>query len=182
MGIAPDTKDWTWVLERACPECGFDTRVVSQHEVPSLVRKNAAQWQAVLGPNSPVSIRPRPDRWSTLEYACHVRDVYRLADQRVSLMVDQDDPVFANWDQDATAVADRYNDQDPAVVAVELQDAGATFAERLERLSPQDWIRTGSRSDGARFRVESFARYLIHDPAHHLHDVGLVGVSLDPQP
>jgi hypothetical protein len=22
--ITPDTKDWTWVLERACPECGFD--------------------------------------------------------------------------------------------------------------------------------------------------------------
>ena len=22
--ITPDTKDWTWVLERPCPECGFD--------------------------------------------------------------------------------------------------------------------------------------------------------------
>jgi len=24
MPIMPDTKDWTWVLRRACPECGFD--------------------------------------------------------------------------------------------------------------------------------------------------------------
>ena len=24
MPIVPDDKDWTWVLERPCPECGFD--------------------------------------------------------------------------------------------------------------------------------------------------------------
>ena len=23
MTIIPDTKDWTWVLQRPCPECGF---------------------------------------------------------------------------------------------------------------------------------------------------------------
>ena len=22
--IAPDTKDWTWVLEQPCAECGFE--------------------------------------------------------------------------------------------------------------------------------------------------------------
>jgi hypothetical protein len=33
------------------------------------------------------------------------------------------------------------------------------------------WQRTGSRSDGADFTVESFARYFIHDPVHHLYDV-----------
>ena len=22
--IVPDTKDWTWVLDRPCEECGFD--------------------------------------------------------------------------------------------------------------------------------------------------------------
>jgi hypothetical protein len=30
-------------------------------------------------------------------------------------------------------------------------------------------IRTGTRTH---FTVESFARYMIHDPIHHLHDVG----------
>ena len=23
--VPPDTKDWTWVLERPCPDCGFAT-------------------------------------------------------------------------------------------------------------------------------------------------------------
>jgi hypothetical protein len=29
----------------------------------------------------------------------------------------------------------------------------------------------GFRSDGAQFTVESFGRYLLHDPIHHLWDV-----------
>ena len=28
----------------------------------------------------------------------------------------------------------------------------------------------GRRSDGAAFRIDTFSRYLIHDPIHHLHD------------
>ena len=28
MTIEPDTKDWTWVLDRPCPECGFPERLV----------------------------------------------------------------------------------------------------------------------------------------------------------
>ena len=39
----------------------------------------------------------------------------------------------------------------------------------------KDWTwvlqRTGRRSDGAHFTVETFARYFIHDPVHHLYDV-----------
>jgi len=33
------------------------------------------------------------------------------------------------------------------------------------------WRRTGNRSDGASFTVETFARYFVHDPVHHLYDV-----------
>jgi hypothetical protein len=36
---------------------------------------------------------------------------------------------------------------------------------------PQQWERDGFRSDGTHFTVSSFARYLLHDPVHHLDDV-----------
>jgi len=42
-------------------------------------------------------------------------------------------------------------------------------------VSGDQWQRTGFRSDGAWFTVESFARYFIHDLVHHLYDV--TGVS-----
>ena len=32
-------------------------------------------------------------------------------------------------------------------------------------------LRTGRRSDGARFTVTTLGQYLVHDPVHHLNDV-----------
>ncbi len=170
VDVVPDTKDWTWVLQRACPECGVDTRTVSRAQVPLLIRGNAAAWEAVLA--SPgVRERPAPGVWSALEYGCHVRDVFRLFDQRLALMLTEDGPHYPNWDQDATAIAQRYGEQEPRRVFRDLRDAAETLAVRFESVSGPAWTRTGFRSDGARFTIESFARYLLHDPVHHLYDV-----------
>ena len=115
--------------------------------------------------------RPTEQQWSTLEYACHVRDVFRLYDKRLELMVEHDDPLFENWDQDRTAVDSRYAEQDPERVAAELQAAAAALAERFDAVTQSSWSRTGRRGDGAEFTIDSFSRYLLHDPVHHLHDV-----------
>ena len=48
MTIVPDTKDWTWVLERPCPECGFDTQGFPVEAVPGMIMANTAAWQAAL--------------------------------------------------------------------------------------------------------------------------------------
>jgi hypothetical protein len=86
-------------------------------------------------------------------------------------MLTQVNPTYPNWDQDASALEGRYDAQAPAQVAVELDDAAAQLAQGFDELMSDQWLRTGSRSDGARFTVETFARYMIHDPVHHLHDV-----------
>ncbi|MER7704215.1 DinB family protein [Kitasatospora sp. NPDC097605] len=171
-GIVPDTKDWTWVLERPCADCGLDAGAVGREDVAGMIRANAAAWAGVLaGEPEALRRRPRPEIWSDLEYACHVRDVFRLFLVRLNLMLDEDDPLFANWDQDETAVAERYGEQEPAVVAGELVGAAELLAAAFEGVSGPRWGRTGNRSDGARFTVESFSRYLVHDPVHHLYDV-----------
>jgi hypothetical protein len=168
--IAPDTKDWTWVLDRPCPECGFDTQSFPRTAVPALLRANAAAWQDVLtGPGDPRA-RPHPDVWSPLEYACHVRDVCRIYLERLNLMLTQDDPHYPNWDQDETAVADRYSEQDPRAVAAELSAAADSLATAFSTVTGPQWLRPGIRGDGAHFTIESFARYFLHDPVHHLHD------------
>jgi hypothetical protein len=170
MPIEPDTKDWTWVLQRRCDACGFEASAFPRERVGDMIRANAAEWRELLSHPS-VRTRPSDDRWSGLEYACHVRDVFRLYDERLELMLAQDDPDFANWDQDAAAVQGRYGDEDPEVVAGEIARTGDALAERFDSVEGDLWNRTGNRSDGARFTVESFARYLIHDPIHHVHDV-----------
>jgi hypothetical protein len=170
--LAPDDKDWTWVLGRPCPECGFDAAAVPPESVAALLRANAASWEAVLErPDDLVRRRPAEDRWSALEYACHVRDVCTLYRERLELMLRLDDPLYPNWDQDATAEAERYGEQDPVVVAVALRQAADELAAAFDGVGGEQWFRTGRRSDGARFTIAGFSRYLLHDPVHHLYDV-----------
>jgi len=158
------------VLERTCPECGFDTSTVALAEVPAMVRANAEAWRDVLA-RPRVRERPSDDVWSALEYGCHVRDVFRLYDERLALMLEEDDPLYPNWDQDATASLLRYDRQSASKVADDLESAAFDLAARFETVSDDDWRRTGRRSDGVSFTVETFARYFVHDPIHHLHDV-----------
>jgi hypothetical protein len=126
MTIEPDSKDWTWVLRRACPECGLDTQSFSRDEIAVMIRVNAAAWRGVLTGGGNPRLRPSPGKWSPLEYGCHVRDVLRLYEQRLTLMLTEDGPHFPNWDQDATAVEDHYGEQDPVVVAGDLYDVTGT--------------------------------------------------------
>jgi hypothetical protein len=86
-------------------------------------------------------------------------------------MLTEDNPLYPNWDQDATAVAERYWEADPAAVSVELHEAASILADHFERVTGDAWQRSGRRSDGKTFTVETFARYFIHDPLHHIHDV-----------
>ena len=172
MSITPDTKDWTWVLERPCPECGFDPAAQGLGDLPRLVRDTATTWSEVLGRDD-VDRRPAPDVWSPLEYGCHVRDVHVLFAQRLRAMLDEDEPTFANWDQDATALESDYAGQDAsdggAATLVEAADAVAGIYATVTDATRG---RPGVRSNGDRFTVESLGSYHLHDVVHHLHDVG----------
>jgi hypothetical protein len=170
MPIIPDTKDWTWVLERPCGECGFDSGDYARDDVAAVIRANAAEWQSLLTRDN-VKDRPSADRWSVLEYACHVRDVYQIFRERLALMQSQDNPVFANWDQDETAVADKYELQVPAQVSTELVAAAEDMAAQLDSVSDDQWARPGTRSNGSQFSIETLGLYELHDSVHHLWDV-----------
>jgi hypothetical protein len=168
-----DQKDWTWVLERACPECGAHVGDLSIQQIVELNRECALRWAAILLRSDAdwVRERPEPDVWSPLEYACHVRDVFALFEQRLASMVDVDDPLFTNWNPNETAEAQRYDLADPADVAGEMVECANALADRFAALDAGQLLRPGRRSDGACFTIQSFARYEIHDPLHHLWDV-----------
>jgi hypothetical protein len=109
--------------------------------------------------------------WSPLEYACHVRDVHEVFARRVHLMLDEDDPLFDNWDQDAAALEKRYDEQDPATVAVELVERAAEAAAAYAVVGEGRWERQGRRSNGSAFTIASLGRYHLHDVVHHLWDI-----------
>lgn len=170
MAITPDTKDWTWVSERRCPECGFDASAIDVTTVGQRVRENAQSWGPVLS-RADVRVRPDDHTWSPLEYAAHVRDVHRIYAQRLQRFLVEEHPVFVNWDQDEWAIAERYNEQDPEQVGTELSEAAEAAAAGFDAVTADAWNRTAERSDGAAFTLDSFARYYLHDVVHHRWDV-----------
>jgi SAM-dependent methyltransferase len=169
--IEPDTKDWTWVLRERCPDCGFDAGAVDAGDLAALIRDTVPGFAAALA-DEDARVRPADNVWSPLEYACHVRDVHVLFDLRLRQMLSDDDPLFANWDQDETAVAEDYAGQDPAVVAPGLAGAAELVATTYDGIAGKQWQRPGRRSDGSVFTAESLGRYHLHDVVHHLHDIG----------
>lgn len=168
--IPPDTKDWTWVLDRPCLQCGFVAADLDPRGLPTAIRGYAERWLRVLG-RPEVGARPAPQVWSPLEYACHVRDVLRVFDGRVQQMLAEDGPTFASWDQDATALAERYGEQDPRQVGAELDRAAQGLAQTFAEVPEDGWQRPGLRSNGSSFTVASLGRYFAHDVVHHLADV-----------
>lgn len=170
--IVPDDKDWTWTLEQPCPQCGLSVASIPADEVAPRVRTYTDPWSGVLTRRG-ADRRPGPTTWSPLEYACHVRDVCALFATRAALMLTGEHPVFANWDQDRTALEHHYAEQDPATVSLALSTASAALADVYTAVSGPQWDLLGDRSDGSSFSVLSLGRYALHDLGHHLWDVGI---------
>lgn len=157
------------MLATACPECGFDAGMVHGKDVAAMLDQARPRYLQALR-RADVRRRPAPTMWSVLEYSCHVRDVNEVMTTRAQLMLSEHDPLFANWDQDETAITQRYWEQEPAAVAAELDTSFATAIAVFGGIEAQ-WQRPGRRSNGSVFTVDSLARYYAHDIFHHLHDI-----------
>ena len=80
----PRTGPGCWI---APPDCGFDASQAPASEVPGMIRDNALTWRRLLGERAVRPGRPDGTSWSSLEYACHARDVYRRYKDRVGVML-----------------------------------------------------------------------------------------------
>ena len=141
MAIEPDNKNWTWVLERPCPDCAYDASAVVLRDIGMSIRDIASQWEVILL-HPGATKRPVENVWSPSEYGCHVRDVMRMADFRLELMTTEDDPMFTNWNQDETAVAERYG----LAFGVGSQRIALERPERAAGFAAEHWQQRGERS------------------------------------
>ncbi|GAB4099524.1 DinB family protein [Sinomonas halotolerans] len=170
MAITPDTKDWTWVLDEKCPECGFDADSLTPQDVAERIDAALPRWDAVMS-RPGVAERPDGSTWSPLEYGFHVRDVFELFRHRLGLILAEDGAQFPDWNQDATALEKDYGHADPETVRAELAEQGALARDAFAAVPSEAFGRRGLRSNGSAFTVVTLARYFLHDVEHHLADV-----------
>lgn len=171
--VAGDTKDWTWVLERPCPECGFDPAKVSVERIPDLITDAAGRFALALQ-QADAGVRTREGVWSTVEYGQHVADVLEVMTDRLEAILAEEggEARFDDWDQDAAATEKEYWRANTHVTAILVKERAAAAAEAWSEPEGEQWDWPGVRSNGSRFTARTLGTYLVHDLVHHLHDVG----------
>lgn len=168
MAITPDTKDWTWVLERPCDECGFDAAALDVADAGRQAVVMSRRWRDALA-RPDAGERPDDTTWSVLEYGCHVTDILMLFSLRLRDVAVEDTPVIKDFDQDQAALDRRYDLQDPERVAGTIYLAARNFAAMVDGVV--DWERRARRMPWTFFTADQLVRYAMHDLVHHLHDV-----------
>ena len=112
--------------------------------------------------------RPKPDKWSAHEHACHIAGPggHSLFGERLDRMLAQEDPVIKAYQPE---------DEDPAMLMrMDLDASLLTWArergelvERLRALTPAQWERTGRHSEFSPYSVFIMFRHLVlHDMLH----------------
>ncbi len=157
-----------------CDECGYDYDTLPRDELASTIRALADRYgEGLDGFGDALRGHPLNGVWSILEYCCHLRDVLRVQRERILLAMEEDTPTFAPMRRDERVSEERYNEQDPRVVAGEIVDAADALAALLESLDEAAWNRTGVYSyPTTEVRtVEWIGRHTIHECVHHLMDI-----------
>lgn len=173
MSVTRETKSWTWVNERPCPDCGFDASSTDPSDVAGILRGNLADWQRLLtGDTARLLVRPEPSTWSPVEYACHVSDVLDLLAHRFERTLAEDHPIFEDWHPDDRAASGRYDqERSPAAVLETMARRSQRATDLASSMTEGGWRRRGTRADGLEFTNGWIATYLAHDVVHHVHDV-----------
>ncbi|MGO1403012.1 MAG: DinB family protein [Flaviflexus sp.] len=163
-----DTTDWTFVIDKGCPECGYAPH--DPRDTAERLRAMPERWEKVLN-RKDATERPGEDVWSPVEYARHCLDLLRVLNRRVTSMLNEENPQLEDFDGEAEAVNERFWEADPERVSTDIADAVREVAATYDRIGEGEWGRTGVRSDGKLFTILGMSRYLLHDLEHHLVDV-----------
>jgi hypothetical protein len=136
---------------------------------------SAAAWRTFLLGADDDYLRavPGPGIFSPIQYGAHVRDIQGVYADRIVLMLEQDDPVFAQFNP-AEDEWDGFNTLEADSLADGIEAQARRLAGILERLQPPDWDRTMTRDGGSdgvyQFTVAGLASYAVHESHHHLLD------------
>jgi len=164
-----------------CLECGFEYDSVTPASAAELLRGFGARYEKPLTRFLPgedglalLRTRPGPWTWSALEYACHVRDVFDIYDERVRRVLTEDRPALESMQRDERPARDRYNEQEPATVVADLGVNADRLAGSFAAVDEEAWDRIGLQPSAGERDLRWMAGNVVHEGNHHLLDVGRV--------
>jgi hypothetical protein len=110
--------------------------------------------------------RPAPGEWTAREVCHHLADSEMTSAIRLRRLVAEDDAVIAGYDEQAFARRLSYDRPiGPSLEA--FRWARETTAAILDRLTEDDWARTGTHTESGPYGVETWLEiYADHGIAH----------------
>ena len=157
-----------------CEECGYTYDLDAATRASNGIRDRAAELAGLLTATGRPTLarRTRPDLWSPLEYACHVRDMLLTQRERVLLARRVNVPDAVPMGRDERVKHDGYAEQKPFEVAEELTMAARLLGNALDRLDAADWeLRlVYNWPDHCERTLRWVATHTLHDVHHHLLD------------
>ncbi|MGZ4690097.1 MAG: DinB family protein [Acidimicrobiia bacterium] len=157
-----------------CDECGLVYAAISIADIPTALSEFGTAYRARLHADPDVlRARPSPEVWSALEYACHVRDVLEVQRTRLALALVEARPTFVPMGREERLTRDRYNEQQPGMVADQLDLAANAIAAAFSNLTAEQWERTGIYNwpTPTERTMAWLGRHTIHEGRHHLRDI-----------
>jgi len=159
--------------DHTCPTCRLAYADLDVDRCLALVGESTTALAALLATVSDEALRrrPRPEVWSPVEYACHVRDVLLTFAVRVHRGVREVrpvlDPMYADWRAERFGYAATRLD----VLLAELSAAAQGFGDEVRSVPGDAWDRTVARRPEEVRTVRWLVRQAAHECVHHLADV-----------
>jgi isopenicillin N synthase-like dioxygenase len=157
-----------------CNECGFVYATVEPGSVVGRLKSFETRFAAALdNPSELLHTRPRPDVWSAVEYACHVRDTFLSQRERLYLTLAVDVPAFSPMYRDLRVEFAHYNAEPAPRVIEELAFAARLIGDAFAGLEDHQWSRTCiyNYPTSAERSVAWLGQHTVHEAEHHLMDV-----------
>jgi hypothetical protein len=163
--------EWARIQSEACPQCGYAPAGLPVAALGRAATVEAAAWRSFLenADRRALAVSPAPDVWSPLQYAAHVRDMYRVFGDRVLLALEFDNPTVPGYfptEDECRA----YNSLDAREIAAQIGNQADRLASILADRVGDDWARTVMRDGVDRFTVAGLGCFAVHEAHHHLRD------------
>jgi hypothetical protein len=179
---------WQWARAQTdrCPQCGHHPAAMERSVLAAQLIESADAWRTFLMGADESSLRtvPGPGIFSPVQYGAHVRDILRVYGDRILIMLEEDDPVFPQFNPDE-GVWDSYNRLGREELAEDLEAQAQRLADIFDDLEPEQWsltmIRDGGTDGVYKFTVAGLASYAVHEAHHHLLDAdGTLTATITP--
>jgi DinB superfamily len=157
-----------------CEDCGFAWVQVDRHEIAPRTTAAAQHIASTITANADKSlVRPTVERWSALEYAAHVRDVFLSIRDRLVIGLVEDDPGFKPMYRDERISLGLYATDTATDIAAEVVAAANMLARLFEAIDPQqlDRVVQYGYPDPLPRTLLWMGQQAVHESEHHLADI-----------